>query len=129
MQIPRVELEEMGPSMNLALRRLRPAGADVEREAMARPKSIKKKVIAPILCTLLFHLESMAFKVLEPCDVTITLEISSPCKGWRQRLFRHLPEGFRQCILFAMSAWRLACGRLDAVMISLHISDTSCMRA
>jgi hypothetical protein len=52
-QIPRVELEEMGPSMNLALRRLRPAGADMEREAMTRPKPMKKKVRPPIPCTLL----------------------------------------------------------------------------
>ncbi len=44
MQIPRVELVEMGPSMNLALRRLRAAGQDMEREAMARPKTTKKKV-------------------------------------------------------------------------------------
>ena len=44
MQIPRVELIEMGPSMNLALRRLRPAGQDMEHEAMARPKTTKKKV-------------------------------------------------------------------------------------
>ena len=51
-QIPRVELEEMGPSMNVALRRLRPAGADMEREAMARPKHMKKKVRPPIPCTL-----------------------------------------------------------------------------
>lgn len=47
MQIPRVELVEMGPSMNLALRRLRPAGQDMEHEAMARPKAIKKKVGLP----------------------------------------------------------------------------------
>ena len=52
MQIPRVELEEMGPSMNLALRRLRPAGADREHEAMARPKPMKKKVSPPIPCKL-----------------------------------------------------------------------------
>ena len=52
MQIPRVELEEMGPSMNLALRRLRPAGADIEREAMARPKPMKKKVRPPMPRTL-----------------------------------------------------------------------------
>ena len=44
MQIPRVELVEMGPSMNLTLRRLRPAGQDMEHEAMARAKSTKKKV-------------------------------------------------------------------------------------
>ncbi|CAL5222366.1 g4720 [Coccomyxa viridis] len=42
-KIPRVELVEMGPSMNLALRRLRAAGQDMEREAMARPKTTKKK--------------------------------------------------------------------------------------
>ena len=34
----------MGPSMNLSLRRLRSAGQDMEREAMARPKTTKKKV-------------------------------------------------------------------------------------
>ncbi len=43
-QIPRVELVEMGPSLNLALRRIRPAGQDMEHEAMARPKTTKKKV-------------------------------------------------------------------------------------
>ena len=43
MQIPRVELVEMGPSMNLALRRLRAAGQDMEHEAMSRVKPTKKK--------------------------------------------------------------------------------------
>ena len=43
MQIPRVELVEMGPSMNLTLRRLRAAGQDMEHEAMARVKPTKKK--------------------------------------------------------------------------------------
>ena len=47
MQIPRVELVEMGPSMDLTLRRLRPAGQDMEHEAMARAKTTKKKVSCP----------------------------------------------------------------------------------
>ena len=43
-QIPRVELVEMGPSLDLALRRLQPAGPDLQREAMKQPKLTKKKV-------------------------------------------------------------------------------------
>lgn len=47
MQIPRVELQEMGPCMDLSLRRLRPAGTDMEHEAFARVKPAKKKVCTP----------------------------------------------------------------------------------
>ena len=43
-QIPRVELVEMGPSLNLALRRSRPAAPDLEAEAMKQAKLTKKKV-------------------------------------------------------------------------------------
>ncbi|CAK0787375.1 hypothetical protein CVIRNUC_010595 [Coccomyxa viridis] len=42
-RIPKVELQEMGPSMDLSLRRLRPAGADMEHEAFAKVKPVKKK--------------------------------------------------------------------------------------
>ena len=47
-------------------------------------------------------------KVLEPCDVYIHLGDRQSRKGWRQRLFRHLPEGSIQCMRFArraMSDW------------------------
>ena len=50
MQIPRVELQEMGPSMDLSLRRLRPAGVDMEHEAFAKAKPVKKKVSSQLLC-------------------------------------------------------------------------------
>lgn len=46
-QIPRVELAEMGPQMDLAIRRTRPAAADLEREAMKRALTHKKKVRPP----------------------------------------------------------------------------------
>ena len=49
MQIPRVELQEMGPSMDLSLRRLRPAGADMEHEAFAKVKPVKKKVCSQLM--------------------------------------------------------------------------------
>lgn len=41
--MPRVALSEMGPRMDLSLRRVRVAPPDVEKEAMAQPK-LKKKV-------------------------------------------------------------------------------------
>jgi hypothetical protein len=34
----------MGPSLDLALRRMQPAGPDLQREAMKQPKLTKKKV-------------------------------------------------------------------------------------
>ena len=46
-QIPRVELAERGPQMDLAIRRTRPAAADLEREAMKRALTHKKKVRPP----------------------------------------------------------------------------------
>ncbi len=49
MQIPKVELQEMGPSMDLSLRRLRPAGADMEHEAFAKVKPVKKKVRSQLM--------------------------------------------------------------------------------
>ena len=48
-QIPRVELQEMGPSKDLSLRRLRPAGADMEHEAFAKVKLVKKKVRSELM--------------------------------------------------------------------------------
>jgi hypothetical protein len=37
-------LEEMGPSLDLIIRRSRPPGVDMEKEAMKRPQLTKKKV-------------------------------------------------------------------------------------
>lgn len=42
-KIPKVELAEMGPQLDLALRRTRPAGTELEREAMKRAATAKKK--------------------------------------------------------------------------------------
>ena len=46
--------------------------------------------------------------VLEPCDVIFHLGDQQSRKGWRHRLFRHLPEGSIECMRFArraMSGW------------------------
>ena len=61
MQIPRVELQEMGPSMDLSLRRLRPAGADMEHEAFAKVKPVKKKVCSQ-LCICSFQAYKLAIQ-------------------------------------------------------------------
>ena len=45
-RIPRVELLEMGPSLDLALRRVREAPPDLMAEAMRQPKTTGKKVRA-----------------------------------------------------------------------------------
>ncbi|KAK9824979.1 hypothetical protein WJX81_002634 [Elliptochloris bilobata] len=42
-KIPRVELREMGPALDLALRRYRAAAPDLEKEALKLPKLGKKK--------------------------------------------------------------------------------------
>ncbi len=44
MQVPRVEVEEMGPRLELSLRRMQAAAPDVEQLAMKQPKTTKKKV-------------------------------------------------------------------------------------
>ena len=43
-QIPRVELAEMGPALDLALRRHRTPAPDLEKEALKQAKLGKKKV-------------------------------------------------------------------------------------
>ena len=43
-RVPRVELHEMGPSMDLEVRRSRAAPPDLEKEASRQPKPAKKKV-------------------------------------------------------------------------------------
>lgn len=43
-KIPRTELTEMGPSLDLELRRCKAAPVDLEREATRKPKLTKKKV-------------------------------------------------------------------------------------
>ena len=48
----------MGPSMVLSLRRLRPAGADMEHEAFAKAKPVKKKVRPQLLCLYLPKLQA-----------------------------------------------------------------------
>jgi ribosome production factor 2 len=42
-QIPRVELQDAGPSLDLAVRRTRAAPADLMREALIQPEMGKKK--------------------------------------------------------------------------------------
>lgn len=42
-KVPRVELTEMGPLLDLAVRRQRQAPVDVQREAAKKPKELKKK--------------------------------------------------------------------------------------
>jgi ribosome production factor 2 len=49
-QIPRVELKEMGPSLDLALRRHRLPAPDLEKEALRQPKVAKKKARRPWEC-------------------------------------------------------------------------------
>ena len=44
-QIPRVELAEMGPALDLALRRHRTPAPDLEKEALKQAKLSKKKVL------------------------------------------------------------------------------------
>ena len=43
-QVPRVELQEMGPSIDFTLRRFREAVPDLAKEAHRQPKPQKKKV-------------------------------------------------------------------------------------
>lgn len=43
MQIPRIELEEAGPRLDLTLRRTHEAPADLRKEALTQPKLGKKK--------------------------------------------------------------------------------------
>lgn len=43
-RVPRTELTEMGPSLDLELRRSRQPPPDLEKEALRRPKLDKKKV-------------------------------------------------------------------------------------
>jgi ribosome production factor 2 len=43
LQIPRVQLEEAGPQLDLTLRRTRPAPPDLQKEALTHPKLGKKK--------------------------------------------------------------------------------------
>jgi hypothetical protein len=44
MQVPRVSLSEMGPSVDCVLRRSRLPAVDHEKEALKQPKLTKKKV-------------------------------------------------------------------------------------
>ena len=50
MQLPKVVLEEMGPSLDLGLRRHREASSDLSREAHRAVVPTKKKVQS-VLCT------------------------------------------------------------------------------
>lgn len=43
-KVPRVELLEMGPSLDLTVRRTRPAPEDLMKEALKQPKLTAKKV-------------------------------------------------------------------------------------
>lgn len=53
-KLPRAALEEMGPALDMVVRRHRLAGPDLEREAMKRPQVAKKKVgpLAPCLASI-----------------------------------------------------------------------------
>lgn len=53
-RVPRTELLEMGPSMDLVVRRVRTAPPDLEKEAMKQPKLTRKKVCVE-LCFIFFH--------------------------------------------------------------------------
>lgn len=44
MQVPKVSLTEMGPSIDCVLRRSRLPAVDLEKEALKQPKLTKKKV-------------------------------------------------------------------------------------
>ena len=44
-QIPRVELEPCGPSMDLRVRRVRAPPHELQQEAMKQPKELKKKKV------------------------------------------------------------------------------------
>merc|ERR1739848_488457 len=48
LKTPRVELEEIGPSLDLILRRTRLASDDVMKEALKQPKTLKPKKIKNI---------------------------------------------------------------------------------
>lgn len=61
MQVPRVELTEMGPSLDLALRRSRPAAPELEAEAMKQAKLTRKKVRAVGLEPLGTHFFNIGF--------------------------------------------------------------------
>ena len=71
-QIPRVELAEMGPALDMALRRHRAAAADLEKEALKQPKLTKKKARAvntvlsfslALHCFRRRHLQSSSLRV------------------------------------------------------------------
>ncbi|KAK9816939.1 hypothetical protein WJX72_007221 [[Myrmecia] bisecta] len=44
-KIPRVELTEMGPSLDLSLRRVQQPSADLQKEALRKPKELQKKKV------------------------------------------------------------------------------------
>ena len=52
-RVPRVELQEMGPSLDLSLRRVREAPPDLMAEALRQPKTTGKKAsLRPALRSL-----------------------------------------------------------------------------
>ena len=53
-RIPRVELEEMGPSADMVIRRTHLASAHLYKEACKQPKA--KKVVQPQSGTIFVHL-------------------------------------------------------------------------
>lgn len=50
-QLPRVELVEMGPRLDLSVRRRRDAPPDLAKEAHRQPKLTGKKVQPPLCCS------------------------------------------------------------------------------
>ena len=53
-KIPRVELEEMGPSLDLVLRRTQLAAPDLLKTALKRPKAMKVSIV--FITILLFYI-------------------------------------------------------------------------
>ena len=53
-KVPRVELLEMGPSLDLTVRRTRPAPEDLMKEALKLPKLTAKKVAPHADCVHIY---------------------------------------------------------------------------
>ena len=53
-KIPRVELQEMGPSLDLVLRRTQLAAPDLLKTALKRPQTMKVSIIFLIIILLFY---------------------------------------------------------------------------
>ena len=54
-QIPRIELEEMGPSLDLVVRRSHLASDDLMKQACRQPKATKVVYCAPVIMIFVGH--------------------------------------------------------------------------